>query len=239
MTMPDPLRGLFVTGTNTGVGKTHVTTMIARTLMRDDIRVGIYKPVCSGSEPGPNGTERWPDVVRLADALDHRFPEELICPQRFEAALAPPDAARRERRIVDRGLLRDGLMKWDGVVDVVLVEGVGGWRSPLSDGETVADLAADFGFPVVLVAGLELGGINHALLTLESIERCGLPIAGVILNQHRPDVPADVAAATADGIRAHANVSVLTTVFRQPIGLLTPDSGVGSVDWRSLCGPVE
>ena len=112
-------------------------------------------------------------------------------------------------------------------------------RSPIAAGETVADLAADFRFPVLLVAGLELGGVNHTLLTLESIEGCGLPVAGIVLNHHRPDVPPEVAAATADGIRSHAAVPVLATVSHDPTGRLTPDSGFRSVDWSSACGPAE
>jgi dethiobiotin synthetase len=237
--MPDPLRGLFITGTNTGVGKTHVTVQIARQLVRDGGRVGIYKPVCSGSEPSLDGGELWGDVVRLSQAIDGRFPDEWICPQRFKAALAPPDAAKREARTVDRGLLRAGIGKWAGAADVVLVEGVGGWRSPIAVGETVADLAVDIGLPVLLIAGLELGGVNHALLTLESIERRGLPVAGIVLNHHRPEIPADVAAATAAGIRAHATAPVLATVHYGPNGGLTPDSTLDGVDWKSLCGPVE
>jgi dethiobiotin synthetase len=238
--MPKSLRGLFITGTNTGVGKTHVTTMIARALIGGGIRVGLYKPVCSGSERGSDGSEFWPDVARLSDVLDGRFPDDWICPQRFRAALAPPDAARLEGRAVDRALLRSGLAQWAAAVDVVLVEGVGGWRSPIAEGETVADLAADLSLPVLLVAGLELGGVNHALLTLESISRSGLPMAGIALNHHRPDgANSGVAAATADGIRRHATVPVLATVAHQPVGGLTPGSTFANVDWSSLCGPVE
>ena len=258
--MRKSLQGLFITGTNTGVGKTHVTVQIARQLTREGVRVGIYKPVCSGI-----GASTWDDVVRLSEALDHRFPDDWICPQRFQAALAPPAAAKMEGRTVDRGLLRAGIFQWTDAADVVLVEGVGGWRSPIADGETVADLAVDFGLPVVLVAGLELGGVNHALLTLESIERRGLPVAGIVLNHHRPDVtvdvvaldvrsdrlqpvkgpaeaghyePSGVAAATADGIRAHATAPVLATVFHRPDSGLTPDPSLGSVDWKALCGPI-
>ena len=237
--MREPLRGLFVTGTNTGIGKTRVTTMIVQQMLRDGVHVGAYKPVCSGCEPGPNGEDIWSDIVRLSEAVGHRYPDDLICPQRFRAALAPPDAARLEGKTVDRELLRSGIWNWEDKVEIVLVEGVGGWRSPIAEGETVADLATDFQLPVLLVAGLELGGINHALLTLESIARRGLVVAGVVLNHHRADGPADVAAATAAGIRDNATASVLATIPHEPHGRLTPVREFDTVDWRSLCGHVN
>ena len=115
------MRGLFVTGTDTGVGKTWVTAMVARHLVQQEIQVGAYKPTASGSQNG-----RWADVDVLREAIGGRFPEERICPQRFDAPLAPPEAARLENREIDPGLLRSGALWWSDQVDTLLVEGVGG-----------------------------------------------------------------------------------------------------------------
>lgn len=177
--------GLFITGTNTGVGKTYITVQLLRLLQEAGVKVGAYKPVCSGSEC-KNGEEVWPDVEQLAAALADRFPREWICPQFFSAALAPPSAARLEGRTVDEHLLLSGSQRWENEVDVLLVEGVGGWLCPLGDHLSVADLAVRFSWPVLLVVGLELGAINHTLLTVESIHRHNLPLAGIVFNQTRP-----------------------------------------------------
>lgn len=232
------MQGLFVTGTNTGVGKTHVTCAIARELQRRGVRVGAYKPVCSGSERSAEG-EFWPDVLRLADALDRRFDSDWICPQRFSAALAPPAAARREGRTVDRKLLRSGVARWRNAVDVLLVEGVGGWLSPIAEGETVADFATDVGFPVLIVAGLELGAVSHTLLTVESVAQRGLPIAGIVANRHRPDIDPLVADETLAGIAAHTTIPVLCSI---PFAVaadaeLRPDEPFRKIDWLQLAGP--
>ena len=98
------LPGLFVVGTDTDVGKTFLTARIARQLLEEGVSVGAYKPVCSGCEIGEDRSPRWPDVEMLAEALEHRFPRERICPQTFRAALAPPVAARLEGRRIDQEL---------------------------------------------------------------------------------------------------------------------------------------
>src|SRR6266478_4451516 len=102
------LQGLFITGTDTGVGKTHVATGVIAALRSRGIRVGAYKPAVSGSVPGPDGPV-WNDLERLRAALGSDFPAEKICPQRFHAPLAPPVAARQEGREIDASLLRTGI----------------------------------------------------------------------------------------------------------------------------------
>lgn len=175
-------RGLFVTGTDTGVGKTYLTALIAREASDEDIEVGVYKPVCSGIEVGPDGRTFWPDVARLSEAVGGRYPLERICPQRFSAALAPPVAARLEGATVDGAQLRTAARWWRGRVDLLLIEGVGGLLCPLTETTTVADLALDLGYPLLIVARLGLGTINHTLLTAEIARARGLAVAGVVLN---------------------------------------------------------
>ena len=179
----EPVRGLFITGTDTNVGKTYVGALIARNLREQGHRVGVYKPVASGCR-------REGDKLVCDDALAlwnaAGMPGELkyVCPQIFEAPLAPHLAADAEGKRIDRSLLRSGLDNWLANSDVVLVEGAGGLLSPIGD-EVVADLALDFGFPLVIVARNALGAINQVLQTEHTAAtyRSGLQVAGIVLNE--------------------------------------------------------
>ncbi|MEC9010006.1 MAG: dethiobiotin synthase [Planctomycetota bacterium] len=223
------MRGLFITGTDTGVGKTWVTAMVARHLDQQGLRVGAYKPTASGSQDG-----RWADVDVLREAIGGRFPEERICPQRFDAPLAPPEAARLENREIDSGLLRSGALWWSDQVDTLLVEGVGGLLCPLTESETIADLAVDLGWPIVIVARNALGTINHTLLTIDVARRRGLKISGVVLNQPDPPDSHDCSLDTnAGAIGRFGNVEILGHVAYGGRDLLPPD-GTATIDWLSV-----
>ncbi len=260
-------RILVVTGTDTGVGKTHVVSMIARQVRCDGTSVGIYKPACSGAETLADGSLVWDDVERLHAALDSGFERDRICPQRFRAPLAPPVAARREGQAVDPRLIREGLRWWLGRVDLLLVEGAGGLLSPIAERsaagncaksaggdefETIADLAAEFSAPLLVVARLGLGTINHTLLTVEGAQRRGVVVSGVILNQETPGPiglaestnPRELAArcdAPILGIVRHG-ADKLTTVADWPeesaatseSGTLRSAGGAIRMDWLSL-----
>ena len=134
------------------------------------------------------------DAVALWEAAGRPGSLEHVCPQRFLAPLAPHLAAREEGRQVDPALLRTGLLQWQQQSDVLVVEGVGGLMSPISDDDYVADLARDFGLPVVVVTRNALGAINQTLQTL-CVARThggGLPVAGVVLNHTQPSGGDDV-----------------------------------------------
>jgi dethiobiotin synthetase len=184
------LRGLFITGTDTGVGKTYIAAGVIAALRSRGIQVGAYKPVVSGSTAGPGGPV-WDDLVRLQAALGGDVPIERIGPQRFQAPLAPPVAARLEGKRVDAGLLRSGIDWWRGRVEVVVVEGAGGFLSPVTETESIADLAVSFAFPLLVVARMSLGTINHTLLTLEAARARGLNVVGIVLNHSTPPDPGD------------------------------------------------
>ena len=178
------MRGLFITGTDTDVGKTWVTAAIARQLRADGLRPGVFKPACSGAELDDSGEPRWHDVEALAEAAGIAD-RQLICPQTFAAPLAPPVAARQEGRTVSWQGMLDGVARWEGEslkADLLLVEGVGGMLCPLTENRCVADLAVALKFPLVIVARLGLGTINHTLMTIEAARSRGLNIAGGILN---------------------------------------------------------
>jgi dethiobiotin synthetase len=223
--------GLFITGTGTGVGKTYVGALIARALRSGGKRVGVYKPVASGCEVRDRKLFS-PDAVALWDAAGRPGTLEQVCPQLFAAPLAPHLAARAEGRKVDTKLLRDGLESWLTTSDIVVVEGAGGLMSPISDEDYNADLAAEFGFPLLIVSANELGTINHTLLTLiaaSSYSDKGLTTAGVVLNSPRPTTGDPSVDSNADQLALHCDATLLTTVSH----------GGGlerAVDWWALAG---
>lgn len=190
LSMPNPVPGLFVTGTDTEVGKTYVAALIARQLAAAGHRLGVYKPAASGCRR-EDGRIVSDDAVALWNAAGRPGELDRVCPQRFQAPLAPHLAARAEGRELDGGLLRSGLEFWQTRSDVILVEGVGGLMSPMGEEDYVADLAWDFGFPLIVVSRNTLGTINQTLQTLIAATgfRDGLRIAGVVLNN--PRAPSD------------------------------------------------
>ena len=197
MAKQSPPRGLFIAGTDTGVGKTFVTSRIATTLHQQGYRVGVYKPVASGCETR-DGQLISDDALVLWQSVGSPGDLSTVCPQLFQAPLAPPLAARLEGRQVDQDLLRSGLKYWLGRSDIVLVEGAGVLMSPISDDDYVADLAFDFGFPLIVVAADALGVINQTLQTLITAAtfREGLDVAGVVLDATGPRADDDPSVAT-------------------------------------------
>ena len=174
--MRESVRGLFITGTDTGVGKTYVAALVARALAAEGRRVGVYKPVASGCRRQGDRLVS-DDALSLWEAAGRPGELERVCPQRFAAPLAPHLAARAEDARVDEEQLRRGLDYWIERSDIVIVEGVGGLMSPLTDDEYVADLAYEFGYPLVVVAQCLGGDQSNA--------------ANVDYGGHIPSRPAD------------------------------------------------
>lgn len=185
--------GLFIVGTDTDVGKTYVGALIARSLVSRGHRVGVYKPAASGCLCR-DGRLVSGDAVVLWDAAGRPGDLDRVCPQRFAAPLAPHLAARAEGKQLDADLLRRGIRYWRERSEIVLVEGAGGLMSPLGEDEYVADLAEEFGFPLVVVSRNVLGTLNQTLQTLivASVFREGIPVAGVVLNHSSPPSVDDI-----------------------------------------------
>ena len=158
--------GLFFTGTDTGVGKTYVAALVARALAAAGRRVGVYKPVASGCRR-EGGQLVSDDAVSLWEAAGRPGELERVCPQRFAAPPRPTWRPRAEGGQVDADLLRRGLEYWRERSEIVIVEGAGGLMSPVSDEDYVADLAQEFGYPLLVVARNALGVINQTLQTLD------------------------------------------------------------------------
>lgn len=191
--LPPTASGLFITGTGTEVGKTHVAALIARQLVAEGVRVGVYKPVASGCQRDGDDLVA-DDAVALWEAAGRPLTLDAVCPQRFIAPLAPPRAAMEEGKRVDAQKLRDGVDAWLDACDFLIVEGAGGLMSPLSDDDYNADLAIDLGLPMVVVAANRLGVINDTLQTVITASvidsmRAGqeLRVAGVVLNDVSPE----------------------------------------------------
>ncbi|MGI9178661.1 MAG: dethiobiotin synthase [Pirellulales bacterium] len=187
MRPPLGLPGLFVAGTDTDVGKTHVAAAIARSLVALGRRVGVYKPVASGF---PSAAAEGSDAWRLWDAAGRPLTPDSVCPQAFAAAVAPHRSAAAEGSLVDERLLRTGLDAWLPVSDVVLVEAAGGLYSPMGDSTLAVDLARDFRFPVVIVDAARLGAVGRSLATVRAAVADGLSVAAVVLS-HTTPVTAD------------------------------------------------
>lgn len=176
-------RGYFVTGTDTGVGKTLVACALLRALAATGKAVIGMKPVAAGSEGG-----RWMDVDALAAASSVTAPAKLVNPYAFEAPVAPHIAAAIAGARIDVETVARAHEELLRRAQVVVVEGVGGFLVPLNERDTVADLARRLALPVVLVVGMRLGCLNHALLTSAQIEAADLRCAGWVANCIAPDM---------------------------------------------------
>lgn len=175
-------RGLFVTGTDTGVGKTLVSCALLHAYGRAGRSAVGMKPVAAGCEAGSDGRLRCGDVESLRRASNVRAAPELANPYAFLPPVAPHAAAAEAGIAIDFGRVLRAFDALAALADVVVVEGVGGFRVPLDEHRDTADLARLLGLPVVLVVGMRLGCLNHALLTQEAIAARGLSLAGWVAN---------------------------------------------------------
>lgn len=187
------MKGYFVVGSDTGVGKTHVACALARALHSGGIKVGVYKPAASGvwipaelarQDSGGETSAVAEDAWKLWSAAGRPGRLAEVCPQTYAAPLAPYLAARQEHRTVDVDLLARGLERWKGC-DCLIVEGAGGWFSPLAEDCSNADLAKIWQLPLIVTAANRIGVINQVRLVVHAIESdpSNPPIAGVVLNQ--------------------------------------------------------
>ena len=165
----------FITGTDTGVGKTHVTALLLRAFNQTGRSALGYKPLACGDRLDA-------EILRAAGA-DPSLPLDVINPVFYRVPASPMAAALIENRVTDLAEVHRGFQTLRQRAGIVLVEGAGGWLVPISSGYSMADLAADFALPVLVVVNNRLGALNHTLLTVSAIEARGLTCAGLILNQ--------------------------------------------------------
>jgi dethiobiotin synthetase len=179
------MNGYFVTGTDTGVGKTHVTSALARCARGLNKKVFAFKPVESGCE-AVDGHLVGADMEVLVRAGGDWQQGDLRGIYRLRSPVAPYVAALEDQVEIDFGRIQRTVEDGASQADVTLVEGAGGWRVPLTAGQDIADLARVIGLPVVVVGRATLGTINHSLLTVEAVERDGCRVAALVLSR-RPE----------------------------------------------------
>ena len=186
---PPRTRGVFVTGTDTGIGKTFVACLLASWAYRHGINVGVMKPIATGGRRLRfAGTARWvsEDAQRLVRAAHSDDPWPLVNPACFSEPLAPWTAALRAHRTIRLAQLLRAVRAMARRHEFLIVEGVGGLFVPLTAQATVADLAFAYGLPLVIVARPDLGTLNHTLLTYHIARQRGLRVLGIILNHATP-----------------------------------------------------
>ncbi len=212
-------RGVFITGTDTGVGKTLIACGLVRGLRQRGHRVGVMKPVASGSLRTPRGL-RNADAVALMEAGG--VPAEKyrrVNPYCFEPPISPHIAAEAANVKIDLDRIREDFEEMARVVDWMVVEGAGGWLAPLSAQETMSDLARALSLPALLVVGLKLGCLNHAQLSHRAMRSDGVAVAGWVSSAIDAEMP-----------HAAANLESLERLLGEPPLAVVPALRGGGAD---------
>jgi dethiobiotin synthetase len=212
-------RGFFITGTDTSVGKTLVAVALTRALVGFGLRTAVMKPVAAGSTQTPEGP-RNDDALELLDASNVKAAYEDVNPWLLTTAASPHLAARHDGVSIGHEKVVLAQRHLAAQSDLMLVEGAGGWLAPISATATMADIAEKLALPVILVVGLRLGCLSHALLTREAIRSSGLPFAGWIANRMQTPM------ALVD-----ANIESLAARFRMPPLGIVPAFPPGGGKW--------
>jgi len=172
-------RGVFIAGTDTEVGKTRVAVALVRALVGEGLKVAVMKPIAAGAVETGEG-------LRNADASNVEAPYRNINPFCLPEPTSPHIAARSAGIRIDLSVIQREFAQLEATADLVVVEGAGGWLAPISDTASMADVAGALDLPVILVVGLRLGCLNHALLTSQAIHISGLRLAGWVANHIQP-----------------------------------------------------
>lgn len=189
---------LFVTGTDTEVGKTYFTALLVRALRAAGVDAVGYKPIACGD---------WGDVDALLAVCGDDESRDTLCGQHFKMPASPLTAAFAEQREVDLQAVMAGYQNLVSRHQMVVVEGIGGWRVPITPHYSVSDLARELNLPVIVIVRNKLGALNHTQLTVEAIEQCGLSCAGLVLNHFD----------AADEPAAHSNRATFELMKTAPI----------------------
>lgn len=209
-------KAYFITGTDTDVGKTHVSCALLAAARQRGLRTAALKPVAAGVEPGSDSNA---DALALQQHCSEPLRLEALNPVCLRQAIAPHLAAQEAGVTLSvQSLLAPCRAVLARPTDLTLVEGAGGWLVPLNGHETLADLAVALQLPVILVVGMRLGCLNHALLSAAAIHASGLPLTGWIANHIAPGMP-----------MAQENVATLTTMLAAPLlGVIPHQRGADS-----------
>lgn len=208
--------GVFITGTDTGVGKTYVSVLALRMLRSCGVDVGAMKPIETGwATVGEGSVTR--DAESLLEAAGATDEMRLVVPYRLKAPVAPLIAARKEGIEISPSKIHEAFDALSSRHNFVVVEGAGGLLVPITESYGMSDLAGDLGLPLLVVAASKLGAINHSALTLEACRARGLKVAGLVLN----DISSD-----SDEAR-RTNLELLCELVPEPVVGLSNGAGVG------------
>jgi dethiobiotin synthetase len=226
--------GLFITGTDTGVGKTLIAGGIAAVLRGQGLKVGVFKPIASGCRD--EGILVSSDTEFLAMCADADYSLSVISPVTYKTPAAPISCVQLEGRDIDYEEIVTAYNYLCENTDVVIVEGIGGAMVPLDAEHTVLDLAVEFNLPVVVVARPNLGTINHSLLTIAAVRNAGLPVAGLVISGYNA-FEADIAEETSpDVICGFSNTNLLSIVpFDEESSVEEAQLGAGVIETLSFC----
>lgn len=234
--------GIFVTGTDTGVGKTLIAGAIAKILADKGLRVGVFKPIATGCKrtwDGLVGSDSW----FLASCANSNLSLSTITPIGYRTPASPLVSAARAGVKIDFDKIAAAYKQICQDSDILIVEGIGGARVPLTDQFDILDLAVEFALPVVIVARPNLGTINHTLMTIDSVHAAKLKIAGVVVNGYNA-VESTVAEDTAaETIFKCSGVDILAVVpFDETVNIEKPNLGevilasLAGCNWGKLAG---
>jgi dethiobiotin synthetase len=234
-----PIPGLFVTATDTEVGKTTIAGAIANWFHRRGKKVAVLKPVATGCVRRREGLVS-EDAEFLAACAASHHPLDLICPQRYAEPLAPSVAAKRARQPLDWEAIQRSIRIMSADSDVMIVEGVGGIMVPMDEKHLVLDFAKMIDVPAVVVARAALGTINHTLLTINALRGAKVPLAGVVINRYPTDSPGTVEETSPREIEKWGKTPILSIVPEEKISGVTIPAGIVSaielVDWGRVVG---
>ncbi len=221
------MRGLFITATDTGAGKTFVTAGLAHLWRRERRPFRVCKPVATGAEGA------WSEDTRLLAEAAGDPDLAAITPFTFAIPAAPPVAARLAEATLRLEDLSTAVRRRAVEGNAVLVEGVGGFLCPLTEHETIADLAVELALPIIVVARRSLGTLNHTLLTVEAVKRRGLRLVGVVVTATKP-VQGLAEETAIDELRTRLDVPLIAVLPHRPkmYAEVTPELQV--VNWWQI-----
>ena len=217
------MSGFFITGTDTGVGKTLIAVALTRALIARGLRTAVMKPVAAGVVKTPHGDFN-DDALELLAASNVKAPYEDVNPWLLTTPASPHLAAHADGVTIRHERILAAHRRLAAISDLVLVEGAGGWLAPISATETMADVAEKLALPVILVVGVRLGCLNHALLTRDALRARGVRFAGWIANEMQTQMPLAV-----------ANIDTLANRFGvEPLGIVPAGTARAATDMKSV-----
>ena len=220
--MPPLPKGIFITGTDTGVGKTVITAALAWTLIQAGKTVGVMKPVETGT-----GIPGLADIEFVERVLDTKYDLDDVCPYRFREPLSPLTASRISGIKIDIGRIKGAFQKLRSMSDAVIVEGAGGLLVPILDNYLMADLASELGLSLLIVTRPGLGTLNHTVMTVDAARKRGIDVIGIVINRFPPSP--GLAERTNPELIARMTGVPITGVFPSDPTLSVEEGGTGRI----------